>query len=70
MSTSNQTLDFVNFTDSAPSDPAPASSPAEPLKRRVKATGHKHGLALGNAGVVTTAYVQGFGAGFVSAFRD
>jgi hypothetical protein len=45
-------------------------SHVEPLKRRVKATGHRHGRALGNAGVMATSYTQGFASGFMSAFRD
>jgi hypothetical protein len=40
------------------------------LKRRVHDTGARHGKAFGLTGAVTTSYISGFGAGFISAFKD
>lgn len=42
----------------------------EPLKRRVRQAGQRHGRAVGNAGVVTVSYTKGFMEGFASAFSE
>jgi hypothetical protein len=71
-----QTFDFdVAAEEVSNSDTQVRSNPAqdaEPLmlKRRVLATGERHGKAFGSIGVVTTSYTKGFSAGFISAFKD
>lgn len=47
-----------------------ASEDMPTLKRRVYTTGHRHGKAFGNVGVVTTQYSKGFAEGFMSAFKQ
>lgn len=40
------------------------------LKRRVSATGEKHGKAVSQVGVITVAYSTGFAKGFMAGFKD
>jgi hypothetical protein len=47
-----------------------ASEDLPTLKRRVYTSGHRHGKAFGNVGVVTVQYSKGFADGFMSAFKQ
>lgn len=40
------------------------------LRRRVSATGEKHGRAVSQVGVVTVAYSTGFAKGFMAGFSE
>lgn len=40
------------------------------IRRRSHAVGHKHGLAVGHAGVAVVGYSTGFAAGFMEAFKS
>lgn len=39
------------------------------IRRRSTNLGHRHGLALGNAGVAVVGYSTGFASGFMDAFQ-
>lgn len=39
------------------------------IRRRSTELGHRHGRALGNAGVAVVGYTTGFAGGFMSAFE-
>lgn len=67
------TMEFI--TDAQVKHEAELQAPThqateQPLKQRVRATGHRHGKAFGNIGVVTTSYSKGFFEGVVDAFKD
>lgn len=45
------------------------SSDTVSIRRRSTEVGHRHGLALGNAGVAVVGYSTGFAGGFMEAFQ-
>lgn len=63
-------LELPEVTQPDTSSHIDTDTTTQSIRRRSHTVGHKHGLAVGHAGVAVVGYTTGFAAGFMEAFKS